>query len=300
MRTRRIAVLFLFALLWSLPAQALNVQLLRPQTGAVMGYQAFTSQTLPQYELSTGMVFNYVHHPLEVGRFGGNQRVVGIVDRFVTGDFLVSFGAADWATISLDVPFNVYHNIAPVFIPQRDTGWFDMGDIMLDAKFQIFDAEATKYHLGLALVPFVTFPTGRQSIYFGDENFTGGLWLVLDAQWKANRFYLNIGTRFREREQIANLVVKHEFLYGAGFQRPLWKEQYLDIIVEVYGSTTYSKFFTEEISSPAQGHILLQKKWLDQRLVTNLGAGMGFDNGYGSPDFRAMLGVSYSFSLAEL
>lgn len=280
------------------PVQALNVQLLRPSTGAVQGYQLFTSETLPKYDLATGIAFNYVQHPLEVGRFGGNQRKLGIVDRFITADALISFGATDWMMVNLDIPFNIYHNIAPVFIPQRDTGGPDMGDIELNLKFRIFDAWKTSSHLGLAIVPFVTLPTGRQSIYFGDENVTGGLWLVGDTQWKANRFYLNLGARFRETEQIANLVVKHEFLYGAGFQRPLWKKGYLDIIVETYGSTTFSKFFTEEISSPFQAHLLLQKKWLSRRqLIANLGGGMGFTNGYGAPDFRFMTGVSYLFEL---
>lgn len=289
----------LFLVLTGAEARALNVQLLRPSTGAVQGYQLYTSDTLPEYGLSLGMEVNYVQHPLEVGRFGGNQRFLGIVDRFVTGDFLAEFGMIDWCMVRLDIPFNFYHNIAPVLIPNRDTGYLDMGDIMIDAKFVIFDARKTEADLGLAVVPFITFPSGDESIYFGDVSLTGGLWLVGDAQWKNNRFYLNIGTKFRKREQIANLVVKHEFLYGIGFQRPLWKRGYLDIIVEVFGSTTYSKFFTEEVSSPVQGHIMLQKKWLDQRLVTHLGGGLGFNNGYGSPDFRFMAGVSYTFSFDQ-
>lgn len=281
-------------------ASALNVQLYRPQTGAVQGDQLFTSETLRKHDFSIGLSFNYVQHPLEVGRFGGNQRRVGIVDRFITGDALASYGATDWLNFSIDIPFNAYHDIAPIFIPTRDQGGPDMGDIMLTAKLRVFDAQATSNHLGLAFVPFLTIPTGRESVYFGDKNVTGGLWLVGDAQWKANRFYLNVGARFRQREQVANLVVKHEFLYGVGFERSIWKRGFLDIIAEVYGSTTFSKFFSEEISSPLQAQLLLRKKWGQQRrLVANLGGGLGITNGYGAPDFRVMTGVGYTFGKKE-
>jgi hypothetical protein len=282
------------------PASALNVQLLRPSTGAVQGYQVQTSETLPRYDLSMGLEFNYVQHPLEVGISGTNKRLTGLVDRFITGDALFSFGATDWLTLNLDVPFNILHDIAPIFIPERDTGGPDMGDIQLSAKFRAFDAGATSSHLGLAFVPFMTFPTGRESVYFGDRWLTGGLLIAGDAQWKSNRFSLNLGFRLRKREQVANLVVKHEFLYGAAFQRPLWKAQHLDVIAEILGSTTFSKFFSEEISSPLQTQILLQKKFLSrQQLAAHIGGGFGFDNGYGAPDFRTMLGVSYTMNLGK-
>jgi hypothetical protein len=264
----------------------------------MQGYQLFTSDTMPRHSLALGMAFNYVHHPLEVGIAGPDVRVIGLVDDFVTGDFLVSAGATDWLTFDLDVPFNVYHNIAPVFIPSRDQGGPDMGDIMFSAKFRAFDANSTSSHLGLAFVPFITFPTGRESIYFGDANLTGGLVLAGDGQFKSNRLYLNLGARFRETEKVVNLVVKNEFMYGLGFQRPLWKKGHLDIIVEVYGSTVFSKFFTEEISTPVQGHILFQKKFLeDLNLVANIGGGLGLTNGYGSPDFRAIATVGYLFQM---
>lgn len=279
-------------------ALALNVQLLRPTSGVVQGYQVFTSETMPQFDLSVGMAFNEVHHPLEIGIVGTDQRATGLVDDFVTGDFLLSFAGTDWLMFNLDVPFNFYHNIAPVFIPTRDKGGPDMGDIMFSAKFRALDTSSTSSHLGLAAIPFITIPTGAESIYFGDKSFTGGLILAGDGQFKSNRLYLNIGARFRKTERILNLVIKHEFLYGLGFQRPLWKAQHLDIIAEIYGSTTFSKFFTEEISTPVQGHILFQKKFLDDlRLVANIGGGLGLTNGYGAPDFRVMATIGYQFSL---
>lgn len=288
----------ILALAAAKPAAALNVQLLRPGTGHVQGFQLFTSETLPKYRLATGLNVNLAHHPFELTAVGTTSRVLGIVDTFVTADFLVSYGLTDWWTVNVDMPVNIFHDIAPTFIATRDRGGGDAGDLSVNMKFQAFDANKTSSHLGLAFVPFVTVPTGRQSIFFGDKSATGGLMAVGDAQWKANRFYLNVGARFRQTENVTNLIVKNELLYGLGFERPLAKKSALNLIIELFGSTNFRKFATENISSPVEGLVVLQKKWLENRnLITHIGGGFGLTNGYGVPTFRALMGVSYAWDL---
>ncbi|HSA59015.1 MAG TPA: OmpA family protein [bacterium] len=282
-------------------AGALNVQLLRPGTGHVQGFHLFTSETLPKHRLAAGLNLNLANHPFEQVPVGTTIRTTGLVDRFVTADLLLSYGALDWLTLNLGMPVNVYHDIAPTPTSGRDRGGGDAGDLILNAKIRIFDAEKTGSHLGLAVVPFVTLPTGRQSIFFGDSSVTGGAVVAGDAQWKSNRFYLNVGARFRETETIANLTVKHEFVFGGGFQRPIVKKWDLNVIAEVFGSTTLSKnFVVQDISTPLEGMVVLQKKWLENRnLITHVGAGAGLTNGYGAPNVRAILGVSYAWDFKK-
>lgn len=281
-------------------AWALNVQLLRPSTGHAQGFHLFTSETLPKYLFAAGINVNLDNHPFEQAPVGTTSRTSGLVDRFVTADFLLSYGVLDWLTLNLDMPLNIFHDIAPTPTSGRDQGGGDPGDLLFNAKFRIFDAAQTAPHLGLALVPFVTAPTGEQNIFFGDSSITGGAVVVGDAQWKSNRFYLNVGARFRETETIANLTVKHEFLFGGGFQRPIVKSWGLNVIAEVFGSTTMTgNFFAEDISTPIEGMLLLQKKWLEnRRLITHIGGGAGLTNGYGAPNIRAILGVSYAWDLS--
>ena len=293
-----IGVGLLVVMMFERPAAGLNTQLLRPSTGHVKGYQLFTSETLPKYYLATGLNINYAHHPFELILAGTTSRVLGIVDRFVTADFLVSYGLTDWWTLNVDMPLNIYHDIAPTFIATRDQGGGDPGDLGVNMKFRIFDADKTSTGLGLAIVPFLTVPTGRQSVWFGDENLTGGGMLVGDAQWKSNRFYLNVGGRVREKEQVTSLIVNEELLYGLGFTRPLVKDWDFNIIVELFGATNFRKFATENISSPVEGLAILQKKWGENRnLITHVGGGVGVTNGYGVPTWRALVGVSYAWDL---
>jgi outer membrane protein OmpA-like peptidoglycan-associated protein len=292
------ALALMVACLISTQALALNVQSLRPSPGFVKGFQVFTSESLPKYYLAVGITTNLSNHPLEQTPAGATNRVAGVVDQFVTADFLVSYGVTNWLDINLDIPVGLYHNIAPTFIPNRDKGGGDMGDISLNTKITLYNANVTKTHLGLAVIPFITLPTGRESIYFGDANVTGGLILAGDWQLKSNRFYINFGTRFRESENINNnLLVDHEFIYGLGFERPLVKHWDLDVILELYGSTNYDNFLVEDISSPLEGFFLLKKQWLkNKNLTTYAGAGMGLTNGYSLPNVRVIGGVSYAFN----
>lgn len=294
----RLGLSVVTALLIAVPAHALNVQLLRPSTGQTKGYQLFTSETLPKYNFAAGLNINLAHQPLEQVVAGTTTRVAGVVDDFVTADLLLSYGITNWLELNLDLPINLYHNIAPTLIPSRDQGGGDVGDLMANLKIKIFDANETSTGLGLAIVPFITAPTGKQSIFFGDSSLTGGGILVGDAQWKSNRFYLNIGARARERETLGNLIVNEEMIYGLGFTRPIVKAWDFNIIVEAFGSTNFRKFTTENISSPIEGLVVLQKKWLEsRRLVTQIGGGAAITNGYGSPDYRVTAGISYAWDL---
>jgi outer membrane protein OmpA-like peptidoglycan-associated protein len=298
-RSQILAVLSTLATFFSVSSvEALNVQLLRPTTGHAKGYQLFTSDTLPKYQFAAGLNINYAHQPLEQIIAGTTRRTAGVVDHFVTADFLLSYGITDWLNLSVDMPVNIYHNIAPTLVPARDTGYGDAGDLMATLKIRIFDASKTSTGLGLAVVPFITAPTGDAGIFFGDSSITGGGILVGDAQWKSNRFYMNVGTRARERENLGNLVVNEELIYGLGFTRPLVKDWDFNLIIEAFGSTNFSKFSSENISTPVEVIGVLQKKWLEnRRLITHLGGGAALTNGYGGPDYRITTGVSYAWDL---
>ncbi len=302
-RTRHGVLLIVVAsvgMLLAKPAATLETQTLRPNSGHTRGFQVFTSETLPRYHLTAGLNVNYAHDPLEVFIPGTTSRLAGLVDNFVTADLLLSYGILDRWTVSVDMPVNLFHDIAPTFIATRDRGGGDAGDLSISSKIQVFDAEKTALHLGLAVVPFITIPTGRESIYFGDSSVTGGALVVGDTQIKSNRIYVNVGARFRQREQIQNLIVNEELLYGVGFQRPLVKKWDLDVIAELFGATNFRKFVVEDISSPAEALLVFRKRWGENRAwVAQLGGGMGLTNGYGLPRYRVTAGLAYAWDLKK-
>lgn len=281
-------------------ANAVNIQKLHPGTGHVDGYALRSSETLPKYFFAFGMNTNYGHHPLEQTPVNSTSRLAGIVDQLVTTDFLVSVGLDDWLTLSVDLPVATYYNIAPTFIPARDKGSMKLGDLYLETKFRIVKNQGNKAGFGLALIPFMTLPTGNDSRYLGDSSATGGALIATDWKFLDNRIFLNLGTRFKADEQVSAVNVGHEVLYGLGYQRPLIKSWDFDFIAEVFGSTRIKNFGSQDITTPVEALLTLQKRWLkNKNLITHIGGGTALTNGYGLPLYRANFGISYGFLMKK-
>ena len=166
-----IIVLLVFGGLSS-SAHALNVQLLRPGIGSVRGFRLFSSDVPLRGEVWGGFHFNYNQEPFEGALVGGaTPRAAGIVDQFVTMDMVLTYAATSRLNLQVGLPVNLFYNTNTflTFTGQSSGGAF--GDLWLGGTFQIFDALKTKPGIGLAIVPFVTLPTGRESIHFGDQSF---------------------------------------------------------------------------------------------------------------------------------
>lgn len=301
MRVRNIikcaGVMLMFACL-SKQAFALNVQKLHPGLGHVDGFAVRSTETLPKYFFSFGINNSFIQHPLEQTTPGGGSRIAGVVDQLMTTDMMMSFGVQEWLTLSMDLPVNTFYNIAPTFIPSRDKGSMKLGDLYFEAKFRLIHNESNRAGFGLALIPFFTAPTGDASRFMGDSSATGGGLLATDWKFYDNRIYLNVGARFKAKENIAGLTVGHEFLYGVGYQRPVVQSWDLDVIAELYGATSFDKFASEVVTSPLEANVTLQKKWLkNKNLITHIGGGASLTNAYASPQYRVNAGISYGFGL---
>jgi outer membrane protein OmpA-like peptidoglycan-associated protein len=287
--------------LFAAPAFALNVQHLRPSTGATKGFQVHTSDTIEQGQFGFGLIMNYGQHLLRI-RPNAPIPDQQILDEIIMADFLIDVALFDWWNVHIDVPLSLYHNVQPTVVSTADEGGGALGDISVRFKFQIFDAEKTSSGLGLALVPEIHFPTGQDSVFIGDDGFTGSITAVGDWQIHSNRLYLNAGYRMRNREVIGNnlLVVDEEITYGAGFQRPLVKDWDLDMIVEAHGFATLADNPRDQHRYPLELLFLGQKRWReDKSIVMTFGGGWGATEGYGTPNFRVILGLAYVHPVTE-
>ena len=92
--------------------------------------------------------------------------------------------------------------------------------------------------MGAAVSPFVTLPSGSASKYTGESTITGGLKGIYDVTIKKNKIVANLGLRFRQRENLLNLRVGQEVLYGVGYTRPIREDWDLHGVTELNGSTS--------------------------------------------------------------
>ena len=140
----------------------------------------------------------------------------------------------------------------------------------------------------------MTFPTGDGDKLVGNDSITAGMDLIFDIHgW--DRFFasLNLGYVFRESVKPANLNVEVDDLITYSLGMNVKAIQWMDIIAEMYGATLAGELFEREAELPLEvlGGFRFHP-WEGWQIDTGAGAGLTF--GYGSPDFRALIGVSYT------
>jgi len=247
------------------------------------------TQTLGKWGWALGLTTEYSNDSLVLKNAAG-VRIQDIIDDQIAMQLGGAVGFTDWLNVGLNVsvvPMQQFTRIVP---PISDDG-ARFGDIRLDAKARLLDNE--KYPVGVAVVPFVTFPTGNDSHFVGNGKITGGALAVLDSKRIADRvsLALNLGAQLRDEVNLApGTTIGHQFLYGAAGNVAIVKKK-LEGIVDMNGWTTFSDFFGSN-SRNLELNGALRYFPIDKLAVT-AGAGTGLQDGAGAPDFRAFLTVAY-------
>ena len=188
-----------------------------------------------------GFYLDYANKPLQfsgAGVFAGS-----VIDHTVVANFTGAIGFTDWFTFGLNIPvvaYNWFFADTPVAAP---TGASDhaamMGDVNVVTKFRLMDID--KHHVGIALIPQLTLPTGDVFRYAGSGHLTGGLILVTDFKLH-DRFNLalNLGAVLRDHVVRHGVDMNTQVTYGlAGNYR---FTQNWHFIFEGFGSEVVSNF----------------------------------------------------------
>jgi outer membrane protein OmpA-like peptidoglycan-associated protein len=287
-----IAAIFLF----STASFALNVQTFRPKVQKDGILTLPGSSSLGHNKWGFGLFYNYAHDLLEEGNIGLKTNA-GIAKHLHTIDALLAYGIMDWWTIHLDVPFHALSIVDRTIIGGSvvsDTA-SDLGEMELSMLFTLRKNRLeNERRIGFAVMPFVTTNTRSLAHYHREDGVSGGAKLISD-KWLSEMDYvtMNIGFRIRPEETIGALRVNDDFMYGAGYQRILSKDHEFDFFAEIYGSTTFGDFASDEKSSPIEILGGFKKGWSDTGLSLAIGAGRGILGGYGTPDIRVFSGLTY-------
>lgn len=285
----------IFALLIPLSASAINVEQFHPHFDGLGFINALDSRTLEKRAWSAGMHLSYSHQPLELGIIASGVRVDAVVDYHVQMVLNGAYGLTDWVTLGLTVPFFPNLKLEPVG-SSAGASTAAFGDIGLAAKFRIWEwghVDTDPLVLGLAVVPYLTFPSGSGRHYVGDTNVTGGFRTALDVQFWKNKIGVNVGFRFREKEDLFNLTIGQELLYALAYTRPVWENVDLHVVTELNGSTTFNGFASRANRSPLEWLTAARKGFMDSAVQATLGASLGLTTGYGTPDFRVFGMLTY-------
>ena len=252
----------------------------------------YGSQTLQKWQYKFGAYFNYANDPLEVGLAG--VRRFGVIDHLMVMDFFGSLGITDWFQVGLDAPVVLFEDFNDI-TTGVSSKILRMGDVRFETKFRLLNSD--RHRFGISVLPFATFPTGFASAgdrFVGNNSITGGLKAIFDIDIKQRaQIALNLGYVMRPRAVILNTEQDDMFTYGLGVSVRAVKN-WMDIIGEVSGNTNVTDLFARESELPLEADVGFRFNLpKPEGLQITAGGGLGLTFGYGAPDFRAILGVSY-------
>lgn len=224
--------------------------------------------------------------PLVFARDG--DRTLDIVSIRLGIDAALAVGLTNWLDVGVGLPFVLLQDGRQV-AADASLASTALADPSLGAKLRLMP---TTDGVGLALRVGATLPLGDPQALTGEPGATGSAVLVLELPL-SSRFdiVLDGGYRLREETRLGDIALDDELLFGLGAS---WRATPdFALALEFGGATGASDPFGVEQQTPGELDLMARVRIADG-LAAVAGAGMGLLPGYGSPMFRAVLGLQFA------
>jgi outer membrane protein OmpA-like peptidoglycan-associated protein len=280
------------ALLLPLTAAAFDAQPFSPAVDPEGYFSIYSSQTAPRNRYYLAAWYSHSDDTFRVKQTTTTGRV-DLADRVDTFDLVGSYSLLDWLEVGLSLPISKATNEQG-----RVNGRFDVDDVDLDVKAQILDPSA--HGLGVAIVPFAELPAGHGRHLTGDSKFHYGGRAV--AELVTSRFRLALNGGYKVNDKPASRTDEpDEILFGMGAgvlllgQQPILAAETdrLELIGEVFGSTTEHHAFDSEYNTPVE-FLAGPKYYHHWGFQVGAGAGRRITDGINGPEWRVVGTVGYS------
>ena len=221
---------------------------------------------------------------------GDHTRLGALVDQRTGGELGVSVGVHPRFAIGLDVPLIFAQgrssSIDGVTGMLGDIGGVGLGDVRLRPKFAIL--RQGDGPVDLALIPELGIPTGAGTNYRGDDGLTFTPTLAVTRRQDKLRLGGNLAYAARPATSVGGLEVDDELRLGLGGAYRVANPVEVGATVNLATAaasplSTYGRNALELAAGPSYD--------VDKRWLVFAGAGLGLRAGYGTPDWRLMVGV---------
>ncbi|WP_428263612.1 OmpA family protein [Haliangium sp.] len=240
--------------------------------------------------------FDFADDPLVVYRETGGERerVGDVVDRRLTASVIGS--VALWNRVQLGVEVPVVLSQTGEDLPGfmlAEPSSSGLGDIRLMPKIQILDA--SDMGIDLAIMPSLTLPTGSGSAYGNEPGLAFTPEIIATRAFGAVRLASSVGYLARKNANLVNLDVEDELFVrlGAGYRLSENQGPPLEIDVSVSGATAAASPFEFHNQNHAELRAGASYR-LSGPLVGVVAGGLGVREGFGTPDWRGVVGVRWS------
>lgn len=232
-------------------------------------------------------VGNYLDYARTAFKAPVGATTQSINKRMLTDHLLFDINATKFLQFGLDLPFVFYHrfmNPANALIGENQ---FDLGDPLVMIKGEILDP--VDFPIGLAVIPYVSFPLGNGGNFTGTNEITPGAKIALEKKWEKVSLNLNLGYLLHNNVTRVGVNIDDMFTFGLGTAIQLPRQ--FTLVAEVDGRTVAKDFFERKIQSPVQVTATLRKGF-DSGFSVEAGGGAGISRGAGSPLGHGFIGIA--------
>lgn len=283
------------------PAHAEDVRLFqanqfRPQPSQQTDYLNVNSAHTAgrAWDWEVGMMWNYARNPLVVSPVGESGRLKDetILRHQMVLDLMASVSFTEWLDVGIDFP---------LYLSQGGNGLLGVSDDVKEAGKPgdlRFVPSVNFYRRGMLALGGsidVAFPTGRNQQNFESEGIRAEPRIALD--WGGDKFRIgtNVGWHFRPAARLRNITVDDTLTAGVAGSIALHPK--VSLVPEavagfsVLNRQSNDKIGLEEI--PLEALLAVRYKPIPG-LQVQAGGGGGIIEGFGTPDYRLFVGISYS------
>jgi outer membrane protein OmpA-like peptidoglycan-associated protein len=281
--------------LW-LPAAALaqTAQNLRPATGHHNYISVESGQVLPHLTVSPSVYFDYARNPVMEHNVLTESPKRELLGHLPTLQIGVALGLWDRVTLRATLPM---HQPFGIDMAGKSLDGTVVGDLVVTPKLRLFGARTDT--AALALTSPVVVPTGDPSKYLGTGVVAVNPQIVFELRGGPFATSVNAGALVRE-ERTYNEMYRagNEVTYGLGLRLDAVPRRFA-LLGEVLGDYALNPI-AEQLRGSLQG--LLAARFVSSRgLATTLGFGVGVGiegtgvgKDVGDPDWRALVGLTWS------
>jgi hypothetical protein len=233
---------------------------------------------------STAVWLGFEHDPLVV--YDKQMTAVdALVQRRLTTALVGSVALWDRLEIAVDADMVDYQSGAADSVTMKALPTSGLGDLALVAKLRIARGDA----YALALEPAFGVPLGSATGYLREAGPTFAPAIAASGAWGRVRGAVNAGYLFRQRVATAGLVVGDEVFARAG----------LGARVAGAAEVTWSASVAAPTHDVSRNLVAVETlvgvgSAISGELGIFAAGGLGLDNGFGTPDWRAVFGVRYA------
>ena len=220
-----------------------------------------------------------------------NKQIIPLIEQSVRNNVTFNAGISKYIQLGVTVPqaYQKYRLLEDKNYREK----FGLSDVTLESKFLIVH----KGGYSMSLTPEISYNRPADFNYFSSKRLQMGLKTALTRKYKRFQIDYNLGYRY----------MGTEYVYGMAFRDYMHTSLGMSYLFSRTGLSLFngidSQLQIADISRLSQASIPLEWNGMVgheyRNIKTQAGLGAGLSQGYGTPSWRAFLGLSYRFEIKK-